>query len=276
MPPAPPPGARNLVMVILDSLRFDSWTRAFASRPRLGALVERATGVPARLDLGAAGSWLFVSETTRRRTLEQGVSLPRSEVAHAGVDAELFRPAAPGDWRWRLLYLGRIEERKGIDHAVEALAHLPPEATLEVVGCGDDAYLERLRSLAAERDLAGRVRFSAAAREEVPAVYAGADAVVFPVRWPEPFGLVPLEAMAVGRPVVASGRGGSGEYLRHEENCLIADPDLGPEALASAVARLASDEDLRARLRAGGLETAKRFPERAFNERVEALIERAR
>jgi glycosyltransferase involved in cell wall biosynthesis len=106
-------------------------------------------------------------------------------------------------------------------------------------------------------------------------VVAAADALVFPVRWREPWGLVPLEAMAVGRPVVATGRGGSGEYLRHEENCLIFDPDAGPAALAAALRRLAGDELLRDRLRAAGTATVERIGVSAFDEAVEASLERA-
>jgi glycosyltransferase involved in cell wall biosynthesis len=112
------------------------------------------------------------------------------------------------------------------------------------------------------------------ARAEVPAAYAAADAVLFPVTWPEPWGLVPLEAMAVGRPVVATGTGGSAEYLRDGENCLLAAPG-DPAALARAVARLQSDAALRARLVAGGRATAARHDQRAFVERQCAEIEAA-
>ena len=52
-----------------------------------------------------------------------------------------------------------------------------------------------------------------AAREELPAAYRAADVFVFPSTWSEPFGLVPIEAMACGVPVVGSGTGGSGEFL---------------------------------------------------------------
>ena len=73
-----------------------------------------------------------------------------------------------------------------------------------------------LRARAAGLD----VRFlGAKPRAELRDVYAAADVVVFPVQWNEPWGLVPLEAMSVGRPVVASGTGGSAEYLRDGENC---------------------------------------------------------
>jgi glycosyltransferase involved in cell wall biosynthesis len=102
----------------------------------------------------------------------------------------------------------------------------------------------------------------------VKKLYRSHDALLFPVRWDEPWGLVPLEAMASGMPVIATGRGGSGEYLRDGENSLIV-PAEDPAALAAAVERLAADPDLRRRLRAGGLETAPRHTEPIFNAAVE-------
>ncbi len=93
-------------------------------------------------------------------------------------------------------------------------------------------------------------------REELPAAYAEADALLFPVRWEEPWGLVPLEAMAVGTPVVATGTGGSGEYLRDGENALVIGRDAEPSDLSGALRRLAGDADLRRRLREGGIATA--------------------
>ena len=109
------------------------------------------------------------------------------------------------------------------------------------------------------------------ARGELASIYAAADAVVFPVLWAEPWGLVPLEAMAVQRPVVATGTGGSAEYLRDGENCLLFAPgDAGQ--LAERLTRLAGDAALRERLRAGGLATARANTDAAFNQRVEAVI----
>jgi glycosyltransferase involved in cell wall biosynthesis len=95
--------------------------------------------------------------------------------------------------------------------------------------------------------------------------------VVFPVTWDEPWGLVPIEAMAHGVPVVASGRGGSAEYLRDGENALLHRAG-DPASLAAALRRLAESPELRARLRAGGAETAPRHTARRFNEQLEALL----
>jgi glycosyltransferase involved in cell wall biosynthesis len=111
-------------------------------------------------------------------------------------------------------------------------------------------------------------------RSEIFAAYGEADVVVFPVRWEEPWGLVPLEAMARGRPVVATGRGGSAEYLRDGENCVLFDAD-DVEQLAEAVRRLASDEELRLRLRERGLETAAQHTESRLNKAVERELEEA-
>ena len=228
--------------------------------------------------LAGACEWLFASHTLRERAREAGFDPARAEVVHPGIDLDLFRPSdgARGDWRWRLLYCGRIDERKGIDTAVAALAHLPGEAALQVVGGGDEEHLTRLRALAGRLGLEDRVRFERHPRDRLPEIYGSADAVLFPVRWVEPFGLVPLEAMACGTPVVASGRGGSGEYLADGENCLLFDVEGGAQALAAAVERLAGDATLRTRLSAGGHATAERFPESRFNDAVLAALERSR
>lgn len=254
----------------------DGWMRAFKPRPRLGRVVDRLTGLPTRVVLGRDMSYVFVSETVRGRAREAFPDLADDEVAHHGPDLQLFRWAGGRPaWRWRLLYLGRIDERKGVAIAIRALKHLPDAATLEVVGSGDDGHLGELRGIAEAEGLADRVRFVARRpRTELPAVMADADALIFPVTWGEPWGLVPSEAMAVGLPVIGSGRGGSGEYMRHGVNSLIFDPDAGPEALALRVRELAADPALRERLAAAGRETVAALAEESFDDRVQQTVER--
>jgi glycosyltransferase involved in cell wall biosynthesis len=254
--------------------RVDRWSRLVRRRGRTGRFAERMTGIPGQIRLDAAGEWLFNSRATRNRALAAVGWLPRARVAHPGVAPELFRPAKRPPWRWRLLYVGRLDERKGLETAVRALAMLPRSATLDVLGSGDDRYAERLRGIAMTLGLAGRITFTTRPRSELPAAYADADAVLFPVLWEEPWGLVPLEAMAVGAPVVATGTGGSREYMRASENCLIFEPKDDPEALATAVSRLAHDEELRERLRQGGVLTASRFTEESYDRAIAEAIER--
>jgi glycosyltransferase involved in cell wall biosynthesis len=78
-------------------------------------------------------------------------------------------------------------------------------------------------------------------------------ALLFPGE--EDFGIVPVEAMACGTPVLATGAGGSGEFLRDGENCLLFERG-DPAALAEGVRRLAADPTLRRRIAVGGLATA--------------------
>jgi len=242
---------------------LDDWLDYAPKEDQWGRLLRRR-----RFDTATVDHWVFISEYTRERAQSQGYVFASSEVNPAGVGEEFLTAAPPREWSWRLLYVGRIDERKGIDTAIRALEHLPAEATLRVVGSGDEAAEQRLRALAGER-----VTFECIVpREDLPAVYAEADAVLFPVRWREPWGVVPLEAMGVGRPVVATGRGGSGEYLRDGENALLFDAD-DEAALARQVTRLADDEGLRERLRAAGRATAEAHTAAAHDARVTAILE---
>jgi glycogen synthase len=252
----------------------DGWMR-FTSRPLVGPIAERLTGIPAKVRFTEVGPWLFPSEMLRRQAADRR-GLTDTAVAHQGADREVFASAAPHPWGWRLLYVGRIDPRKGIDLAIQALAELPAESRIEIVGDGDAEHLADLQSLAERIGVRSRVGFHGAEdRSGLQARYAAADVVLFPVRWSEPWGLVPLEAMSVGTPVIATGRGGSGEYLRDGENCLLFDPDGGAAPLAAAIRRLASDQELRDRLRERGHATSRSIPADGFNLAVEMTLQRS-
>jgi glycogen(starch) synthase len=195
----------------------DQWLQTWSWLGPGAAAVAPLTGLPARVDFTRAGRWLFCSSVVRDSALASVLRRGRadSRILAPGV-GQRFLDSPPCDasaaWNWRLLYAGRVVDEKGVDTAVRALAQLPAEATLRIVGDGDGPYQAQLTRLASELGVAGRVSLlPARPYEQLPALYAAADAVIFPVRWPEPFGLVALEAMARGRPVVATGRGGWGD-----------------------------------------------------------------
>lgn len=246
---------------LVHGVALDPWARLFADRPRLARVARAATRLPTAVaDLGASGVFCFISEALRAEAEAHSPwTYPRSTVTYSGIDTSLFTSngsqKAGGEWQWRLLYVGRVDRRKGIETVIRALAELPPAAALEIDGRGDAAERARLETIATELGVAGRVRFSESARAELPAQYRAADVVVFPPTWDEPFGLVPLEAMACGTPVVATGTGGSAEFLRDGENCLLF-PTNDHAALGAAVRRLAGDVSLRERLVSGGAQTA--------------------
>lgn len=256
--------------------KVDGWAKLFLNRPRLARLVERRTGLITRVDLVTGIRYVFSSDFVRQGALRALPTLTETEVVpHEPPDAEIFVTVPPKPWSWKLLYLGRVEEVKGVDLAVLSLLDLPEEATLTIVGPAHDDYLAKVNTLIDNHGLRDRIVFELHRREELPEVYAAADAVLFPVRWYEPFGIVPLEAMSVGRPVIATGRGGSGEFLADGENCLIFNPDRGPSELAKRIMMLAEDPQLRERLRENGLRTVKRIHDADFNGRVLATAVRA-
>jgi glycogen synthase len=254
--------------------RVDAWLKLFTGprRGRFAAPAEALLRLPTRVEFETAARYVFVSETTRSRAVAARGALADTGIAHSGIDPSYIDPRPEHPWEWRLLYVGRIDERKGIATAVDALAQLP-HATLTIIGEGDPVADQRLRAQADRLDVTDRVRIEGfRPRAELPAAYEQADVTLFPVIWEEPWGLVPLESMALGRPVIATGRGGSGEYLRHEDNALLFEAGDG-NALADAVKRLAHDPGLRARLHAGGSKTVPLYTEDVFNAAVAREVE---
>ncbi|MET8509788.1 glycosyltransferase [Streptomyces sp. NPDC004787] len=189
-----------------------------------------------------------------------GIPRSKTDIVPCGVDPTVFRPDGPvaprGPYRHRLLHLGRLVPRKGAAVSVEALRLLP--GTELVIAGGPppdvldtDPEVRRLRALAEDTGVADRVRFTGAVpRPAVPALMRSADVILCPADY-EPFGIVPLEAMACGRPLVASAVGGQLDSVVHGVTGLHVPPGR-PRPLAAAVRLLLADPALRARYGAAG------------------------
>lgn len=258
---------------------LDPWTRVWRRAGRLARLGEVLTRVPTtRPDLDRTGPWCFISEVTRGRCRRSSPwTFHESSIVGSGIDGRLFRDAAATPKADRdgvtLLYVGRIDERKGIRTILRALPRLP-DAHLVIDGRAEPTDLENLRAWSEEAGVTDRVTVQTSDRSELPAVYASADICLFASEWEEPFGLVPLEAMACGTPVVATGVGGSGEFLVDGENAVLY-PAGDPEGLAAAVTRLRGDSDLRERLLANGRITAERYDVEHLTDAYEAAYVKA-
>lgn len=152
----------------------------------------------------------------------------------------------------RVLAVGRLSYYKGFDILLDALAQVP-QATLVLVGRGESEA--QLRARARVLGVEARVRFAGGIDDDaLAALYARADVLCLPsIDRSEAFGLVLLEAMRAGLPVVASDIRGSGVgfVVRHGENGLLVPPG-DAEALAAALRQLAADDGLRQRLGEAG------------------------
>lgn len=139
-----------------------------------------------------------------------------------------------------IAYVGLLSAAKGAPLALEALACLP-EATLAVYGDGPEAAA--LQARAARPDLAGRVRFAGmVGRQALRDGLFRARALLHPSLVPEGLGLAGIEAMALGRPVVGLGRGGSADWLSDGLTGLVCAPNAA--ALAAGLARVLRDPAL--------------------------------
>jgi glycosyltransferase involved in cell wall biosynthesis len=276
-------GDRGLPMVVtvanewlIHATVLDGWSRLWRRLPLRPATVA---GVPTRPPPPPNGPVNFVSDFTKAQTVTAGGLWPVDDavVINPGIDVRDFpisRAEAADPWSWRILYVGRMDQPKGLETLLLAFARLPVQARLELVGGGDVGYQRRLRDFAAGLGISDRVTMHALPRDRIRERYLDSDVVVFPSTWDEPFGLVPLEAMACARPVVATGRGGSATFLRDGGNCLLF-PAQDPSALADALRSLAADAALRRALVTEGVKTAAHFTADRYADELMRLHEQA-
>jgi glycosyltransferase involved in cell wall biosynthesis len=219
------------------------------------------TRVAIECDIGRRAAAVIATCTDEVKELTaMGVPVERIAVVPCGVDLDLFRPdgpiarhTPPGGYM-RILSIGRLVPRKGVDTIIEALRHVPDAQLIVAGGEPGDEESVRLRRLAAASGLGARVRLiGSVGRADVPALMRSAQVVVT-VPWYEPFGMVPVEAMACGVSVVASAVGG---HLDTVAGCGMLVPPRRPRLLAMVLRDLLARPDLRTSLANAGMHRAR-------------------
>lgn len=218
------------------------------------------------------------------------------EVIPCGVDLSLFRPLSQEETRQQLdicdrlymiLFVGRIEPLKGIDTLLRAMVivakdfpHWKEEICVGIVG-GDagekpetiNTEMERLRALREELGISDLVTFlGAQAQDTLPCHYSAADVVVVPSHY-ESFGMVALEAMACGTPVIASKVGGL-SFTVQDGITGFHVPERDPEALAEKLTLLLKDHDLRSRLSAQAVQWVRHYSWSKVADQIVSLYRR--
>jgi len=231
---------------------------------------EADTSPPGRLQaevdlLHQADHIVATCTDERRELLDLGADPERISIVPCGVDLSRFTPAPPlGDGPLRVLSLGRLVPRKGVDDVIRAIALVEGAELVVAGGPSPDALeldpeVERLSGLARDLGVADRVTFVGRVdRGGVPEAISQCDVAVC-VPWYEPFGIVPVEVMACGRPVVVSRVGGLTDTVVDGRTGMVVPPQ-DPAALAAALGTLQRDPDLRRRLgEAGRQRTCDRY-----------------
>ena len=232
------------------------------------------------------GGILALSEFIRDDYLRTSTLDPkRAYIWYNCVDTQRFRPGPPplalrtrlgfGDRDFVVLFCGRLDPDKGIHKLMEALALLPvPQIKLLIVGSPffgrtqQSSFLRRLEQQA--RALGNRVQFTGyIPNEDLPDYYRLADLVCVPTLVEEAAGLVAVEAMACGRPVLATRSGGMPEYLDGSQAMLVERGENIADQLAWSIRMLYEHPALCAEMGAAGAKRAKDFSvERYYNEFV--------
>ncbi|MFO7539711.1 MAG: glycosyltransferase family 4 protein [Chloroflexota bacterium] len=188
---------------------------------------------------------LVLVNSTFMQTAVRRIYQVEAEVSYHGVDVEWFRPLARPKKRM-ILSVGSLTPLKGFDFLIEAVGHMPPAERPPLVIASNfqnPPEREYLTQLAADLDVDLELRGSVSDEQLVQLYNETAVTAYTPIR--EPFGLVPLEAMACGSPVVAVREGGVQESVLHEETGLLVERD--PLRFAQALRQILADESTAAR-----------------------------
>lgn len=267
------PWLSSRIKAVLDREHFDICHLHEPLMPMLCTTVLRLSNVPNVGTFHASGgkSWYSFGTPIGKSILKKwlhkldgkiAVSEPAMEyvskyfpgdytIIPNGVDSKHFSPDVPpieefSDGKLNILFVGRLEKRKGLDYLLEAYKQIKPEfpnSRLIVVGPG-----KRLRKKYERRVMRHRLKdvvvIGYAAYRDLPRYYQTADIVCCPATGRESFGIVLLEAMAVGKPVVASNIQGYNSVVTHGAEGLLV-PPKNAEKLAQALTSLMTDGALR-------------------------------
>ncbi|NPV28873.1 MAG: glycosyltransferase family 4 protein [Firmicutes bacterium] len=251
--------------------------------------------------LWCAGQWdgiIAVSSYIKKELAASGYPEDRITVVHHGIDLNRFPPAdSEAQERARekfpqlkgkrvIFHPARMSFAKGSHLAVQALKEVKkafPEVLLVLAGTEQTVDWDRVRdrevaqimALVEKLELAGHVFVRFFSWEEMPAMYQAADVCIYPSCFEEPFGIALLEAMASGRPVVASKAGGMPEIIEDGKSGLLIEKGSHRE-LAERLIALLEDQKLARTLVENGLERVRTaFTREIMVERTRAVYEQA-
>ncbi|CAM3719001.1 glycosyltransferase family 4 protein [Alicyclobacillus pomorum] len=225
---------------------------------------------------------VVLNSRSLRRTIERTFSIHRAQwktvVIHPGVDLHKFAADGTprGEGTLRLLYVGRVIQQKGVHVLLEAVRILVRQGIpvqLTVVG-GTHPWERKYRAKLLKQARALPVRFVGfVAPEHLPEYFQDADLLVCPSQRNEAFGMVNVEALAAGLPVVASRQGGIPEIV--DDSCgVLVQHFTRPAAFAATLRRLALDRSRLKALAAGTKKQADRFQWSRTAEKFHKLYHR--
>lgn len=218
-------------------------------------------------EIDAADHIRVNSHIAKATFIDAGVDDARISVIHPGVDLAHFHDVPRRDEVFRVTTVATIDPRKGIHDLIAAFTDAAlPNAELEIIGGTSDRWSRRLMDDATKRHGNIRMRSLDVARVPVDESYGRASVPVHPAI-EDGFGLVIPQALASGRPVIATSAAGASELIRHGENGFVV-PPRGRREITEHLRALHSDHALRARLSSAARASVSHLTYDAFGRAV--------
>jgi glycosyltransferase involved in cell wall biosynthesis len=270
----------NLMAGLLRSARFVAIVHHM-DYPyiRAGSLFKTIDKHLAAVFLRRTHHVVVVSEATKREVMHVGVPEERISIVPDAYDRPLKLDFKRNDNRLQLLFVGTCHPRKGLEYLLDAMRQLcDQDIILNLVGNLEDdiEYTQYIKSMVKEYGMERKVILNGwISQKELWRMYTKADIFVLPSLW-EGFGIVLLEAMSFGLPIVATNTGAIPELIENESNGLLV-PARDSKMLTRAIVRLINSPDLREELGRNGMARSKdaltwEQVSKRFSEVLETLV----
>jgi glycosyltransferase involved in cell wall biosynthesis len=259
---------RRVVSYHSDIIRQRGLLRFYA--PLLRRSLRRADAIIATSPPYVSSSTFLAPLAERCTVVPYGIDVARFEDADSVEVAALRQRHGPR----LILFVGQLRYYKGVDYLIRAMSHVDGRVLL--AGAESSRRQAELESLARSVGVADRVVFMGQQEQSLPALYHACNVFVLPsIERSEAFGIVQLEAMAAGRPVVSTDVGTGVAWVNQHESTGLVVPPREPEALAAALTRLLDDPALALRLgTAGRQRVLEHFTQEQMFERFNQIYER--
>ncbi len=243
------------------------------------ALLRSAARSLSRSQCNAVNAVIVPSSAMQQRLLDYGITTPQ-HILPTGISLERFRPVAPDGFRAAhdipqnatvALFVGRVAHEKNLDFLIDSTAiAIRQQPNLVLVIAGEGPARAALQSKVTKSGLSANIRFVGYLdrQHELARCYAAADLFVFASRT-ETQGLVLIEAMACGLPVLALAEMGTRDILKPDSGAIIGQDPL--PAFADQLAQLAADPVLRKNLATQAISYSREWSDQAMAERLAVL-----
>jgi glycosyltransferase involved in cell wall biosynthesis len=221
-----------------------------------------------RLGLRNVNQLMALSHYTQQILKDQGI-----ESHYMPNGAKLLNSVPLRHENNSILYVGRLEKFKGVNDLIKAMPAIiksVPSAKLHLVGEG--SYQDELKNLARDLHVEKAVIFHGFINnQQRDKHYSECNVLILPSTWPETFGKVGIEAMSVGRPVIATDVGGIRDWLINGRNGFLVQPGC-PEQIANKIIAILSNKTLASKLSDQAIKTASKFSITLMAQNIENLI----